>query len=46
LAENASQTNPSDVQIAVGPNETITLQNVTLAHLHVGDFIVSPHHIP
>jgi hypothetical protein len=38
-----STTNPTDVLITLDANDTITLQNLNLANLHVGDFIVSPH---
>ncbi len=40
-----SQANPADVIITLDANDTITLQNVALNSLHVGDFIVSPHHV-
>jgi VCBS repeat-containing protein len=39
-----SSANPADVLITLG-DDTLTLKNVTVSSLHVGDFIVSPHHI-
>jgi Ca2+-binding RTX toxin-like protein len=39
-----STANPADVLITLG-DDTLTLKNVTVSSLHVGDFIVSPHHI-
>jgi VCBS repeat-containing protein len=47
LASHAttSSANSADTLITLGPNDTITLRNVSLAHLHASDFIVSSHHI-
>jgi VCBS repeat-containing protein len=39
-----SSANPADALITLG-DDTLTLKNVTVSSLHVGDFIVSPHHI-
>jgi VCBS repeat-containing protein len=39
-----SSTHPADVLITLG-DDTLTLKNVTVTSLHVGDFIVSPHHV-
>nr|WP_143039703.1 MULTISPECIES: VCBS domain-containing protein [Bradyrhizobium] len=45
LASHASvsPTNSADVLITLDANDAVTLKNVALNNLHVGDFIVSPH---
>ena len=37
-------TSGADTLISLNNGDSITLKNVALANLHVGDFIVSPHH--
>jgi hypothetical protein len=38
-----SPTNSADVLITLDGHDAVTLKNVALNNLHVGDFIVSPH---
>jgi VCBS repeat-containing protein len=40
---SVSPTNSADVLITLDANDAVTLKNVALNNLHVGDFIVSPH---
>ncbi|SDN97545.1 VCBS domain-containing protein [Afipia sp. GAS231] len=40
---SVSPTNSADVLVTLDGNDAVTLKNVALNNLHVGDFIVSPH---